>query len=292
MIAGSRRIFSYFTAAVLALGAPRALAAQDSTAFTNHLYYKWQINVDFTTVLNNSTARFDASDGERGTDLDFRSMLGISGSSIQPALGLSWKPGRRTEFDLGYQFINQSGSRTLTDTLYIGNDSVAGGLHADTKVGASNLTFQFKYALFAGPGHTIGLALGLGRVYLSLELDAEVAGCSGTACADGAVTVSKEFIGPTASLGAYGRWRVGDRWYVGGDARALGANIDRFNISVFEANAGAKYFLSNRFGLGASFYYTDVQVDAEAKEELGLDDLIGTLSYNYTSFRLGVVAAF
>jgi hypothetical protein len=216
MIAGSRRIFSYFTAAVLALGAPRALAAQDSTAFTNHLYDKWQINVDFTTVLNNSTARFDASDGERGTDLDFRSMLGISGSSIQPALGLSWKPGRRTEFDLGYQFINQSGSRTLTDTLHIGNDSVAGGLHADTKVGASNLTFQFKYALFAGPGHTIGLALGLGRVYLSLELDAEVAGCSGTACADGAVTVSKEFIGPTASLGAYGRWRVGDRWYVGG----------------------------------------------------------------------------
>ena len=65
----------------------RALAAQDSTTYKNHLYDKFQAAVVFTTVLNNSEARVDGSNGE-GTNLNFKDLLGISGTSVQPALGL------------------------------------------------------------------------------------------------------------------------------------------------------------------------------------------------------------
>lgn len=278
--------------ACLVIGVAPIALAQDTTTYKNHLYDKFQVNVDFTTVLNNSNARVDPSTGGEGTQIDFKKILGISGNSVQPALGLAWKPGHRTEFDLGYQFINQSGSRTLTDTIYVGDDTLAGGLSADTKIGSSNATFQFKYALFASPTHTIGLALGLGGIFFKLDLDAAAAGCVGSACDSTAVSVSKKLTGPTASLGAFGDWRLGDRWYVGADARAIGANVDRFNFSVFEANAGAKYFLSNRWGVGLAFYYTDVSVDVAAKSDSALNDLIGKLSYNYSSIRLGVTAAF
>lgn len=287
-----RRIGWSGIVACLAFWVVPGAAAQDSTAITNHLYDKLQVNVNFTTVLNNSTARVDASDGDAGTQLDFKKILGISSNSVQPALGLAWKPGRRTEFDLGYQFINQSGSRTLADTIYVGDDTLAGGLRADTKVGSSNATFQFKYALFASPKHTIGLAIGFGAIFLSLDIDAAMPGCVGSACDSTAVSVRKQFTGPTVALGAYGNWRLSERWYVGADARAIGAKIDRFDFSVFEGNAGAGYFLSNRWGVLAAVYYTDVSVDVAAKSETALNDFIGKLSYNYSSFRLGVIAAF
>jgi len=279
--------------AVLAGVSPQALAAQDSTAFTNHLYDKLSVVVDFTTVLNRSNARVDGSNGEPGTTLDFKSLLGISGTVIQPALGLRWKPGRHTELDLGYQFINANGARSFADTLYIGNDTVSGNIDANTKLGSSNATLQFKYSLWAAERHNIGLAVGLGAIFFDLKFDATADGCSGPNCSSGSLNTDKSFTGPTASLGAFGQWRVGDRWYVGGDARGLGAHVDRFKFSVFEGDANARYFVSNRWGLGLAWYYTNVTVNVEPKSGGAVENsFVGKVAYNYSSFRLGGIFVF
>ncbi len=46
-------------------------------------------------------------------------------------------------------------------------------------------------------------------------------------------------------------------------------------------------------GLGLGWYYTNVTVDVGAKSgSAAAQDLVGKLAYNYTSLRLGVVAAF
>lgn len=278
---------------VLAGIAPQSLAAQDSTTFTNHLYDKLSVIADFTTVLNRSNARLDGSNGDAGTTLDFKSMLGISGTLIQPALGLRWKPGRHTELDLGYQFINANGNRAFADTLHIGDDTVSGNIDATTKLGSSNATLQFKYSLWAAERHNIGLAIGLGAVLFHFKLDATADGCSGPNCASGTLNVDKSFTGPTASLGAFGQWRLGDRWYVGGDARGLGAHVDRFKFSVFEGDANARYYLSNRWGLGLAWYYTNVTVNVAPKSGGNVENLfVGKVAYNYSSFRAGVLFVF
>jgi len=271
---------------------PQAARAQDTTAFRNHLYDKFQVSLDFTTVLNNSEARVDGSDGTVGTNINFKDILGISGNSVQPAIGLGWKPGRKTEFDVGYQFLNNSGERVLAQDLIIGDDTVSANLDAKTKIGSSNATFQFKYSILAKPRYNVGLALGLGAIFFDLSLDATVNGCVGTACDSGAVSVSKKLTGPTASLGAFGTWRLGDRWYVGGDARGLGARVDRFDVSIFEGDANARYYLSNRWGVGLGLYYTNVTVNVGAKASGTVaQDLVGKIAYSYTSLRLGVIAA-
>lgn len=277
--------------ALAALAGPRTAGAQDSTQ--NHLYDTWQLGLSFTTVLNNSAARIDGSDGQLGTTLNFKDFLGISGTSVQPAIGLRWKPGRKTEFDVGYQFLNQSGSRIFDDSIFVGGDTLSGTIDADTKIGSSNATLQFKYAFFAKPRHTIGLALGLGAIFFDFTFDATADGCVGPNCASGSVAVDKSFVGPTASIGAFGTWRLGDRWYLGGDARALGAKIDRFDFSVFEGNATVQYFLSDRWGVGLGGYYTNVTVNVAAKSGGSVvGDLVGEIAYDYTSLRLGVIAAF
>jgi len=290
-LAGRVRTVALLAAATLVI--PAAASAQDSAEVQNHLYDKLQIGLAFTTVLNGSEARVDAANGDLGTTLNFKDLLGISGTTVQPAIGLRWKPGRKTELDVGYQFLNQSGSRSFTDTIYVGGDTLSGSISADTKVGSSNATLQFKYSLWAAPRHNIGLAIGLGAIFFDFKLDATADGCAGPNCTAGSVAVDKSAIGPTGSVGAFGTWRLGDRWYVGGDARALGAKIDRYDVSVFEGNALVEYFLSNRWGVAAGWYYTNVTVDVGAKEGgTPVGDLVGKIAYDYTSLRLGAIAAF
>ena len=278
----------------LALVAPRVATAQNTASPSrNHLYDKFQANLDFTTVLNRSTARVDGGDGTPGSDIDFRNTLGISGSSIQPAIGLAWKPGKRTEFSVGYQFINQTGERLLDKQIVVGDDSIDADFNVKTKLGSSNATLQFRYSLLAAPKHNIGLAIGFGSIFFDLQLDATANGCTPTQCQSGAVNIAKKLTGPTASLGAFGRWRVGDRWYVGGDLRGVGATVDRFDLSVLEGAAFGRYFLSDRWGLEAGWNYTDVTVNVLPKENAGLSsDFAGKIQYAYSSLKLGVVAAF
>ena len=280
--------------AVMAFGlaAPRVISAQAPTTFTNHLYDKLQLNFDLTTVLNRSQARVDGGDGSSGTNVDFKDILGISGTSLQPALGLAWKPGKRTEFSVGYQFINQTGDRLLDKQIVIGDDSIDADFNVKSKIGSSNATFQFRYSIFAAPKHNIGLAIGFGGVFLDMQLDATANGCTGTQCQSGAVNIAKKLTGPTASLGAFGRWRVGDSWYVGGDLRGVGATVDRFDLSVLEAAAFGRYFLSNRWGLEAGWNYTDVTIDVAPKDAATASDVSGRIKYGYSSLKVGVVAAF
>lgn len=286
------RLARWTSLALLALGVPGALAAQDSTAYTNHLYDKFQASLDFTTVLNNSDARIDGSAGE-GTNLNFKDVLGISGSSIQPALGFAWKPGRHTELDVGYQFINQSGSRNFNDSLVIGDNTVFGQIDANTKLGSDNVNVAFKYSIFAAEKHNIGLEIGLGAIFFDLQFDATATGCVGPDCDTGSVSIHKSLPGPTGALGAFGEWRLGNRWYIGGDARGIGAKVDRFDVSIFQADAYARYYFSNRLGAGAGWYYNDVTVDVAPKGgSSSASDLAGKVKFAYTSLRLGGIFVF
>ena len=287
------RMVPWAAVALLPLGVPVALAAQDSANARNHLYDTFQASANFTTVVNRSDARLDGSNGEFGTTLDLQKVLGISGTTIQPALGVRWKPGRHTEFDASYQFLNSSGQRSFSDSLRIGDNTVSGRIDAKTKTSSSNAVLQFKYSIWAAERHNIGAVVGLGAVFLGLKIDATSTGCAGPDCTSGSLNVDKNLVGPTAAIGAFGQWRVGNRWYVGATAGGIGAHVDRFDFSVFQGNVAGEYFLSNRWGIEAGVYYTDVTVDVASKSGgAARQDLVGRIKYAYSSFRLGVVGAF
>lgn len=278
--------------ALVVLAAPAW--AQGGYTLENHLYDKFQAAVDFSTVLNNSEARVDGSGGQ-GTTLNFRDLLGIAGSSVQPALGVRWKPGRHTELDLGYQFINQSGSRSFSDSLVIGDNTVFGDIDADSKVGSDNLNLAFKYSILTAEKYNVGVELGLGAIFFEFQLDATATGCAGPDCASGSVSIDKQLTVPTGALGAFGQFRLSNHWYVGADARGLWGDVDRYDVSVFQGDLYARYYFSDRWGAAAGWYYNDVTVDVAAKSDASSDsdlDLGGKVSFNYTSFRLGVIAAF
>lgn len=277
-----------------ALAAPTLLSAQDSPSDRNHLYDKLEVAAAVTFVLDRSVARVDSPDEEIGTTFSIPNILGLPATTVQPAVGLRWRPGRRTALELSYQFLNKSGQRVIDRNLDVGGDTVYAGLQSSSTLGSDDATLQFKYALLAGERHTIGAALGLGAIFFHLTIDATGDASGGGGSVADTVRINRSLTGPTASIGAFGNWRLGDRWYVGADARVLEVRFDRYGLSVLEGSLEASYYLSTWWGVIASLYYTDVAIEVQPQEVRRGDatDLFGSVKHAYTSLRLGAVAAF
>lgn len=268
--------------------------AQAPEVQRNHLYDKLEVAAAATFVLDRSEARVDSPEGMIGTTISIPNSLGLPGTTVQPAVGLRWRPGRRTALELSYQFLNKSGERTIERNLDVGGDTVYAGLQAASALSSDDATLQFKYALWAADRHTIGVAVGLGAIFFHLTIHAMGDASGGGGSVADTVRIDKSLTGPTASIGAFGNWRLGSRWYVGADARAFEIRIDRYGVSVLEGNLDARYYLSDRWGVGASVYYTDVALNVDPQEVRRGDatDLFGSVKHAYTSLRLGAVAAF
>lgn len=260
----------------------------------NHLYDKLEVGVAATIVLDRSEARVDSPDGEIGTTFSLPNALGMQGASVQPAVGIRWKPIRRAELELTYQFLNRTGQRTIDRNLEVGGDTVYAGLASTSQLGSDDATLQLKYALWAGDGHTVGLALGIGAILFRLQIDAEGDATGGGGSVADTVRIDRRLTGPTASVGAFGNVRLGRRWYAAADVRALEVRFDRYGLSVLEGKLQATYYLSNRWGLGGGMYYTDVAVEVKPPPTRSGDatDLFGAVKHAYTSLRLGLIGVF
>lgn len=288
---GGRRTTAWL-ALLVALPAPGH--AQGIASAPNHLYDKLEIAAAATFVLDRSEARVDSPDGEIGTTFSIPNVLGMPGTTIQPAVGLRWRPGRRTALELSYQFLNKSGRRVIDRNLDVGGDTVYAGLQSTSTLGSDDATLQFKYAFLAAERHTVGVALGLGAIFFRLTIDATGDASGGGGSVADTVRIDRSLTGPTASIGAFGNWRLSDRWYVGADVRVLEVRFDRYGLSVLEGSLEANYYLSTWWGVIASLYYTDVAVDVQPQEVRRGDatDLFGSVKHAYTSLRLGAVATF
>ena len=266
------------------------LQAQSPGPPPNHLYDRYQFTVSGTRVWLGSTVRVDRSDGTPGTEFTPED-VGASNGSWEPRLAVRWRPGggRRHELEIGYLFARSSGSRPLADTIVFDDTSFAKGLRVNSALKSDQGFLTYRYALHAAPRSQIGLAVGLGALFVNIDLDAIAGATSGGA--DTAIvpfSASKGTTGPFGSLGVYGRWQVGgDRWYIESDARGLYVKIDRKSATVYEAGAAARYFMSQRAGLELGYGLTWIKATLERRPSG--KGFAGQLKYALQNARLGVV---
>ena len=247
----------------------------------NHLYDRYQFTVAGTQVWLGSTVRVDRSDGTPGTEFTPED-VGAATHSWEPRLAVRWRPGggRRHELEIGYLFARTSGSRALADTIRFDDTSFAKGLQVNSALKSDEAFLTYRYALHAAERSQLGLAVGLGALFVNIDLDA-VSGVPFSA--------SKGTTGPIGSLGVYGRWLVGDgdRWYIESDARGLYVKIDRKAATVYEAGAAARYFTSRRVGLELGYGLTWIKATLEHRANG--KGFAGQLKYALQNARLAVV---
>jgi len=276
------------SAAALCAVSPVCLLAQQIPAAPNHLYDRFQLSVSGTRIWLGSNVRVDASNGDQGTEFSSDD-VGASKQNWEPRLALRWRMGRRHELEVGYLFARSSGSRALADTIRFADTSFAAGLRVNSALKSDQAFLTYRFAFHAGENSQIGAALGLGALFVNLDLDA-VAGATagGPDTAIVPFAASKGATAPTGTLGLYGRWRVADQWYIEGDARGLYAKIDRVAATVYEAGAAGRYFVSRHIGfeLGYGLTWIKVTIDPRASGS----GLAGQLKYSLQNARLAVVA--
>lgn len=265
----------------LALLAVLPLAAQSRVQRVN-LYDKFQFSLSLTDVILNSDLRVDGSGGN-GTDVDAEDDLGMDKHKLQPRGAMRWRPGRRHEIEAGYQFARRSADRRLERDITIGDSVFTVGADVSTSFNTDQAFLAYRFAFMAKERTQVGLSLGLGALFLDLGLEAQIAGRP--------IAVSKSVTGPLGSLGLYGRFLSGDRWYFELEGRYVAVSIDRFDIDVLEGGAAVRYHLSEPIGLELGWAFSAIQVVVNPKEFQGGREgiLSGKVKYSLQSLRLGLV---
>lgn len=253
----------------------------------NQLYDKLQLNLSGAIVVLGSNIRVDGSGG-RGTDINGEEVLGLSRTKLQPRAAIRWRPGRRHELEVGYQFARRTGDKVIDRDIVFADTTFQLGIRVKTKFDADQAFLNYRFAFVAHDRTQVGLGIGVGALFFKTRLDA-FAGLGGPG-----VTFSraKEFIGPSGSIGLFGRFRLGDDWYLESDLRAIKISIDRIDATVVEANVAARYFVSDKVGFEAGYGISSFKVGIGPKTSgtglIGLDTS-GRVRYSLQNIRLGVL---
>ena len=284
-----RSTLSLAVAAIaISIGA-RPVTAQSDTTHRNHLYDKFQINLSGTDVLLSSTLRVDGSRGN-GTEIKAEGDLGLARSKFQPRFSLRWRPGRRHELEVGYQLARRTGEKVLSKDITFGDSTFTAGLTIRPTFNTDQGFLVYRFAFMARERTQVGLALGVGPYFFKAGIDALASLSSGSQSRSVSYSQTKSLVGPTASLGFYGRFRVGDRWYIDGDLRAIKVAIDRFDATVYSAGASARYYVSRVVGFEAGYGFDGVKVDVGPRTSGPAAGLVsGQIKFSQQNFRLGLV---
>ncbi|HEU4647922.1 MAG TPA: hypothetical protein VFS33_02600 [Gemmatimonadales bacterium] len=273
-------------AVVLVAAPPATLAAQE---LDPHLYPKFELTASGSLNLFSTVVRADpTSRPGLGTEISFENDLGSSRDNFEPRGTLRWRPGRRHELEIGFLRAVRSSDRVLDRTLNFRDTSFAVGAATSSSLRTSQAFLNYRYAFRVRPNSQIGATLGVGVIFLKASLNATTT-LGGTTTGDSATS---KLNGPVASLGLYGRFRAGERWYLEADGRGVYIAISNFTGTVVEGGLAARRFLSNSFGLefgwNIGFYKVTFDRPATGSGFLG-SGFAGSVKYTVNTFRAGLV---
>ena len=261
------------------------------------LYPRFEFDASATLLLLSETIRIDPQNqpGE-GTEINAEDVLGVSTTSFQPRAALRWRPGRRHELELGFLRAVRSAEKVLVDTLTFSDTTFAAGLRINSNLRTSQAFLTYRFAFRVRPESQIGAGVGLGAIFLKNELDAVAGATSGgpdTTIAEYSRVSS--FTAPTLSLGLYGRFKLGEQWYLDSDVRGVYFKIENFRAGVAELGLAGRRFFSETFAaeLGYTLGFYAVELEKGTSGERFLDiDVAGKIKYTVNGFRGGVVFQF
>lgn len=268
----------------LLAGLAASAAAQD--VGRQSLYPKWQVDAAGSTILLNANIRIEG-DGGGGEDVDAEDDLGLSSMKFQPRFAARWRPGRRHELELGYQFARRTGDKILTEEIEIGDSTFDVGARLVSQFDTDQLFLNYRFAFMAKERTQVGASLGVGAILINTQFEATLSGNQGSATR----SVGASLPGPTASLGLYGRFLSGTRWTFGAEARVLALTVENIDASIYELGGLARYHLSPTFALEGGYAATGVVVDLSKDGSILGEEVSvgGRVKYSIQSFRLGLV---
>jgi hypothetical protein len=258
----------------------------------NHLYDKFQVSVSAAGVFLGTTVRLD-SDAGSGTEVDSEDDLGLERVALRPRIGFRWRPGRRHELEASYLFISRTGLKTLDGDITIDSVTYVAGAELESRIGQSQLGLNYRWAIHAAERSQYGLNVGLGATFFDASWLGRASVSNGTGTIADSVSFEKSVVGPSLALGGFGRWQVGERWYIEAELGGLYVPVDNIKVSIIQGGGAVRYFPLDWLGTELGYSLTGFKVTIDQKEDPVIDlGASGRIKYNTQNIRLGLIAAF
>jgi len=275
------RTTSLCTVGILTVLSAGTLRAQ---YYPNHLRDRWEATFSGAAVMLASRLRVDG-DASQGTTIDVERILGLSQTKVQPRIALAWRPGRRHELEVGYQWVRRDAEKILTQQFVFRDSTYRAGERVRTFFDSDQLFATYRYAFRARERSEMGLGIGLGALLFDLGLDVLAAGGGGSSVQ---FSRTRSFTAPSGSLGLYSKWAVGRQSYINADLRAVKVSASWLDATIYEGGLGYRFFFTRRIGAEAGYGVSSYDLTITSTRESG-NDVHTFVRYTLQNLRLGIV---
>jgi len=256
------------------------------------LYSRFELDASVTLLVLNQTLRIDPNNRPgAGTEIVAEDVLGVSRTTFQPRATLRWRPLRRHELEAGILPAVRSGERTLERTIVVGDSSFTAGARVNSAIRTSQAFVTYRFAFTAHKSTQLGASLGLGAIFYRSQIDALAGVTGGRINTSGVLhSTTSEVTVPTVSAGAYGRFMLGERWYLEAELRGSYLEIDKSEVRMIEGGAAGRHFFSRAVGAELGYdlgYYRDSEPEITDR-----GNFRGTFHFVVQGFRGGIVIQF
>jgi len=225
-----------------------------------------------------------SSPSRSGSDIDLENVLGfprnVSSLDIEAALRIA----NRSLITFTYFSFSRDGSKTLTDSLFIGDTVFDPGVTVHAKGGLSYYGFTYRYYFWRPKRFQMGAGIGIDEIDASFGagIKASLAGKADSLEQKGSLSV------PAPMLGVYLDWQPLNRFYVRANGQWIGFNdVAGIGGTVSDDRATVEWYAFKNYGIGAGYHF----VGADLHKQLPLDHRID-LKYTIQGVYMYLTAAF
>ena len=230
------------------------------------------LTIDLGGILNqfDTSARFDGQ-GTRGTNINLeKNGAPQSQSTFEASATLRFLS--RNRIDAMYFQTTRSGSRTLDQTVTIGDKVISAGSNLSAEVKDQFLLADYRYSFVKTKEIEVAGLIGFYGSQYTFNLTGSTPNAQ-------VINKSASTTVPLPVIGATLDWYINPRWKISGNLAGLKAKIGDVDGSIIVAGASAEFMLVRNFGIGLGYMYTDTNVDVTK------NDFNGNLTWKLNSVR-------
>ncbi|TPE63714.1 hypothetical protein FJQ54_02340 [Sandaracinobacter neustonicus] len=225
----------------------------------------------FSVAIGGVLTRFDTNVRIDGTVND-GSLIdlerdGLDKETNNLVVSGTWRPGARHRISGTYFGSSRSGSRTLDQSIEVGDQLIPAGSKLDVTAKERYLFADYAYSIVKTEDVEIAGVLGLYASRFSFDLAATTTEAQPRNFSNSSSTTV-----PLPLIGASVDWYATPSLQLKASLTGLKAKIGDVDGSVWLLSTGAEYMFARNFGVGLSFMHTGVNVEVTKPRFRGVID--------------------
>lgn len=210
--------------------------------------------------------RLDSQTLGRGTQLSLKNAFGIDDSVDSFRADGFWRFFPRHRFDISYYDLSRDGSRTLSATIQVRDQTFVLGTTVTTELNLAIYKAGYSYSFVQNRRFDLAASLGVFGIDTKFGISATGIGTRETA----------SLFAPLPVVGLRGAFAVTPKFFVRAGVQYFGLDLGDVSGQLVDAMVVVDYDIFNNIAVGAGYNFVDLDLEAEESK------LRGSLDFDYS----------